>query len=403
MNARFQPMFRLATLALAAALSAGLAACNGESTAAPAAAEAVLQGQQLIFPAGHPQLRLLKLEPARPGAAVDVPLSAKLVWNEDRTQRIYPAFAGRVDRIATDIGRTVKAGQVLAELASPDFGAAQADAARAEADQALTRKQLQRQRELLAAGVVAQRDFEQAEADAARAEAELARARARVRMYGGGSGVNQQLSLRAGMAGTVVERNLNPGQELRPDQSGPGVPALFVISDPSTLWVQIDARESEVGTLQPGSAFELELAAYPGRRFEGRVAALADAIDPSTRTIKVRGAVPNGERLLKAEMLATAHVQRSAGEGVVVPAAAVLLRGEKHWVFVSPKPGVFELREVQPGVTGAQQVVLRRGLEVGEQVVVENALLLDRQMAAAQATVQPASAPAAKPAKAGQP
>ncbi|MDG0832784.1 efflux RND transporter periplasmic adaptor subunit [Roseateles saccharophilus] len=390
-------MTRLAVLAGAVALSAGLAACNGESAAAPAAAEAVLQGQQLIFPAGHPQLRLLKLEPARPGGTVDVPLSAKLVWNEDRTQRIYPAFAGRVDRIATDIGRVVKPGQVLAELASPDFGAAQADAARAEADQALTHKQLQRQRELLAAGVVAQRDFEQAQADAARAEAELARARARVRMYGGGSGVNQQLALRAGIAGTVVERNLNPGQELRPDQSGPGVPAVFVISDPGTLWVQIDARESEVGTLQPGSAFELELAAYPGRRFEGRVTALADVIDPSTRTIKVRGAVANAERLLKAEMLATAHVQRAAGEGVVVPAGAVLLRGEKHWVFVSPRPGVFELREVQAGAMGAQQVVLRRGLEVGEQVVVENALLLDRQMAAAQASAQPVSAKASQP------
>jgi len=403
MNAFSSPMSRVLLAAAIAAMTAGLAACNGESTASPAPAEAVLQGQQLIFPAGHPQLRLLKLEAARPGAAVDVPLSAKLVWNEDRTQRLYPAFAGRVDRIATDIGRTVKPGQVLAELASPDFGSAQADAARAEADHALAAKQLARQRELLAAGIVAQRDFEQAQADAARAEAELARARARVRMYGGGSGVNQQLSLRAGIAGTVVERNLNPGQELRPDQSGPGVPALFVISDPFTLWVQIDARESEVGMLQPGSAFELELAAYPGRRFEGRVTALADAIDPSTRTIKVRGTVANADRLLKAEMLATAHVQRSAGEGVVVPASAVLLRGEKHWVFVSPKPGVFEPREVQTGATGAQQVVLRRGLEAGEQIVVENALLLDRQLAAAQLSAQPASAPAAVSVKAGQP
>ncbi|MCE4536547.1 efflux RND transporter periplasmic adaptor subunit [Pelomonas sp. P7] len=384
---------------LRAALSAGavlvltmLAACNGESGAAPAPAEAVLRGQQLVFPAGHPQLRLLKLAPARPGEAVDLPLSAKLVWNEDRTQRIYPAFAGRVDRIAADVGQAVKAGQVLAELASPDFGAAQADAARAEADRALTAKQLQRQRELLAAGIVAQRDAEQAEADAARAEAELARARARVRMYGGGAGVNQQLALRAGVAGTVVERNLNPGQELRPDQSGPGVPPLFVISDPASLWVQIDARESEVDLLRPGSTFELELAAYPGRRFEGRVAAMADVIDPATRTVKVRGQVANADRLLKAEMLATAHLQRRVGEGVVVPVAAVLLRGDRHWVFVSPKPGVFEPREVEPEAMGAQQVVLRRGLEVGEQVVVENALLLERQLHAAEAG-----------AKAGQP
>jgi cobalt-zinc-cadmium efflux system membrane fusion protein len=390
-----RPIVRLTLLvAAAAALTAGLTACTRESGAAPAPAEAIVQGQQLIFPAGHPQLRLLKLDVARPGSTVDLPLSARLVWNEDRTQRVYPAFAGRVEHIAADIGRTVQPGQTLAELASPDFGAAQADLARAEADQALTHKQLQRQRELLAAGIVAQRDFEQAEADAARAVAELARARARVRMYGGAvgpnMGVSQRLALRAGIAGVVVERNLNPGQELRPDQSGPGVPALFVISDPGTLWVQIDARDTEVAALQPGSAFELALAAYPGRRFPGRVTALADVIDPASRTIKVRGVVANPERLLKAEMLATAHLQRGTGEGVVVPAGAVLLRGETHWVFVSPRPGVFEPREVQTGTMGAQQVVLQHGLAAGEQVVVENALLLDRQMRAAEATAKAA-------------
>jgi cobalt-zinc-cadmium efflux system membrane fusion protein len=381
-------LLRPALLATATAGLLAMAGCNSDTSAAPAPGEAVLQGHQLVFPAGHPQLRLLKLEAARPGSAVDLALSARLVWDEDRTQRIYPAFAGRVERIATDIGRAVKPGQVLAELASPDFGTAQADAARAAADQALAAKQLQRQGELLAAGVVARRDFEQAEADAARAEAELARARARVQMYGGGAGVSQHLALRAGIAGLVVERNLNPGQELRPDQSGPGVPPLFVISDPSRLWVQIDARESEVGTLRPGSVFELELAAYPGRRFAGQVVALADTIDPSTRTVKVRGAVDNAERLLKAEMLATAHVQRLAGEGVVVPASAVLLAGDKHWVFVSPKPGVFETREVQVATAGAQQALVRRGLEAGEQVVADNALLLDRQLRIAQSAAK---------------
>lgn len=382
---------RLALLGAAAlALAAALTACGGKSNAEPASGEAVLQGSQIVFPAGHPQLRLLKLAPARPSSAVDVALSAKLVWNEDRTQRIYPAFAGRVERIAVDVGSSVRPGTVLASLASPDFGSAQADAARAEADQALAQKQLQRQRELLGAGIVAQRDFEQAQADAARAEAEVARARARVRMYGGGTGVNQQLSLRSGVAGIVVERNLNPGQELRPDQSGPGAPALFVVSDPTSLWVQIDAREAEVGTLQVGSVFELEVPAYPRRRFEGRVMALADAIDPLTRTVKVRGIVANADRQLKSEMLATAHVQRRQSDGVVVPASAVLLRGEKHWVFVSPKPGVFEAREVEQGAANAQQVILKHGLEVGEQVVTENALLLDRQMAVAQVGALPA-------------
>ncbi len=105
----------------------------------------------------------------------------------------------------------------------------------------------------------------------------------------------------------------------------------------------------------------------------------ADFIDPSTRTIKVRGVVPNPNRLLKAEMLATARFQRSLSSGVVVPAAAVLLRGEKHIVFVQVQPGVFEPRDVLLGYQGASEVVVSRGLEVGEQVVSDNVLLLARQ------------------------
>lgn len=382
---------------LALALACGLSACSDAASPAAAPAEAVLHGQQLIFSADHPQLKLLALAAAEPGSAVDLPLSARLVWNESRTLRVYPAFAGRVERIRIDVGQAVQPGTVLAEMASPDFGAAEADVARARADQQLTRKQLQRQRELMDVGVVAQRDVEQSQADAARADAEAARAEARVKMYGGGQRVSQALALRARLAGVVVERNLNPGQELRPDLSGPGVPALFVISDPSSLWVQIDARESEVESLQPGNTFELEVAAYPGRRFPGQVMAVADAIDPSTRTIKVRGLVANAARLLKAEMLATAHVQRRLSDGVSVPASAVLLRGDKHWVFVSPKPGVFEAREVALGTAGAQQVIVRSGLAAGERVVVDNALLLDRQLRIAQAGAPVAALPSAHP------
>jgi cobalt-zinc-cadmium efflux system membrane fusion protein len=287
---------------------------------------------------------------------------------------------------------------VLASLASPDYGAAQADAAKARADVDFSRKTLARQRELLDLGVAARKDFEQAEADAARSQAELARAQARVALYGGaaaGPGVDQKLALRATLAGVVVERNLNPGQEVRPDQTGPGVPPLFVISDPATLWVQIDAREAEAGTLRRGAAFELEVPALPGQRFEGRVTAVADAIDPNSRTIKVRGYVPNANRLLRAEMLATARFERSLGSGVMLPAQAVRLTGSKHSVFVQTAPGVFEPREVRLAWQGPQQVLVSRGLEVGEQVVSSNMLLLARMYRLAQDEGQPTGVAAA--------
>ena len=391
----FAPAFAH-TLPLAMAISlvaAALAACNpAPPVEPPAPAQPIVQDNQMRFPAGHVQLALLGITAAAPGKAITVDLPARIVWNEERTQRIYPAFAGRVMAIRADVGLAVKPGAVLAQLASPDFGSAQADTAKAQGDVRLAQKTLQRQRELLDAGIIAKKDFDQAEADAARAQVEAQRASARTSLYGAvggagagaGGGVNQQLALRATVAGVVVERNLNPGQELRPEQSGPGMPALFVVTDPTNLWVQIDARESEVGTLKPGASFELVIPTLAGQKFEGKVIAASDFIDPATRTIKIRGAIANPDRLLKAEMLATARIERTLSAGVVVPAAAITLRGVKHWLFVQSQPGVFEPREVTLGYQGPKEVVVSRGLEVGEQVVSENVLLLARAFRLAQ-------------------
>jgi cobalt-zinc-cadmium efflux system membrane fusion protein len=356
-----------------------LTGCSEAPTPAALPAAPIVQGNQLRFAAGHPQLALLGLTAAAPVKTITVELPARLVWNEERTQRIYPAFAGRVMAIKADVGQAVKPGSLLAQLASPDFGMAQADTMKAQADSRLTQKSLARQRELFEAGIIARKDLDLSEADATRAQAEVNRADARTKLYGGSGVVNQQLALSASINGIVVERNLNPGQEVRPDQSGPGVPALYVVTDPTSLWVQIDARESEVGTLQPGATFELVVPTLPGQKFEGYVTAAADFIDPATRTIKIRGLVSNAHRKLKAEMLASARIERKVGAGVIVPATAVLLNGARHLVFVQTEPAVFEYREVTLSYQGPKEIAISRGLEVGEQVVSENTLLLARQ------------------------
>ncbi|MDP3701162.1 MAG: efflux RND transporter periplasmic adaptor subunit [Hylemonella sp.] len=371
-----------------------LVSCS-EAPAPQAEAPApIVQGQQLRFTAGHPQLKLLPVTAATAALPITVELPAKLVWNEERTQRIYPSFAGRVMTIRADVGQRVSAGAPLAVLASPDFGQAQSDTARAEADARLATQALQRQRELFDAGIVARKELEQAEAEQQRTRAEVDRAQARTRLYGGSSSINQQLVLSASLAGIVVERNLNPGQELRPEFSGPGVPALFVVTDPASLWLQIDARETEIGVARPGQRFKLRVPALPGQEFEGRIVTSSDFIDPLTRTIKIRASVANPKRLLKAEMLATAVFERRFEQGLVVPASAVLLQGSQHRVFVQTQPGTFEPRRVELSYEGAREVVITSGLQAGEQVVTDNALLLARQFRLAETEARPAAAEA---------
>jgi cobalt-zinc-cadmium efflux system membrane fusion protein len=115
-------------------------------------------------------------------------------------------------------------------------------------------------------------------------------------------------------------------------------------------------------------------------------------LDPNTRTIKVRGVVANPERLLKAEMLGTARIQRKLAEGVMVPASAVFLRGTSHWVFIQSSPGTFEPKQVKVGYEGAKESLVTSGLSPADVVVSENGLLLAREFRIAEEAAKAAAA-----------
>jgi cobalt-zinc-cadmium efflux system membrane fusion protein len=384
------PVKRYSAIAGTAALIALYISLTGqEPISHPVAPPPIIQGEQLRFPAGHPQLALLATAPAVAASSVSIELPARLVWNEEKTERIYPAFAGRVIKLIADVGQSVHAGQVLATLSSPEFGAAQADAAKAKADAKLFERALQRQTELFEAGIVARKDVEQAQADAQRANAEAARAQARTQLYGSGNAVNQQLGISATVSGVVVERNLSAGQEVRPEQGGPGSLPLLVVTDPRSLWVQIDAREADVASMQPGSQISLTLPNFPGQTFVAKITANGDFIDSNTRTIKVRAVIDNSQRLLKAEMLGKAVFERELEKGVLVPSRAVQLRGSQYWTYVQLEPGVFEGRKISVGYEGLDKVLVTNGLKDGDLVVSENGLLLAREFRNAQASANP--------------
>jgi len=357
-----------------------LAACGDKPAALPAVVKPQISGAVVSFAAESPQLAVLALAPVAVLAESGVELTARLVWDENRTVRIYAPFAGRVLRITAQPGEQVKAGHVLAYVGAPDFGQAQADAGRAVADFALSEKNLARVTELLENGVAPRKDLAQAEAEHARAKGELARAQGRVRLYGGGAGIDQTLALKSPIAGIVVERNLNPGQEVRPDQGG--MAALFVVTDPARLWVQIDAHEKDLPLLAPGMAFKFKVPTYPGELFDAKLDVVADFIDPQSRVIRARGSAANDDRRLKGEMLVNAVFAPKGGPGLGVPARAVIFSEGAHFAFVERARGSFERVKVVPGGERGGQLAILSGLTSGQRVVSEGALLLQQVMKA---------------------
>jgi membrane fusion protein, heavy metal efflux system len=368
-----------AALPIAALALAALASACGDGDARPDIARPRLENGQIVFPEGSAQVGSFATEEVKQSGPLRVRLTGRLVWDENRTVRIYPAFAGRVLQILVKTGERVGRGQVLAKLASPDFGQVQADARRAQSDFALAEKNLTRLRELHAAGVSSRKDLATAEADYARADAELARATSKVKLYGASNdSVDQNLSLASPIDGVIVERNINPGQELRQDLQLANNPAMFVITDPTRLWVQLDANESQLASLKPGRKVQLRSSAWPEETFTATLENISDFIDTATRTVKVRGSVENHERKLKGEMFVTAELQETPRADLQMPEKALVLSGDNYYVFVEEKPGRYSRQEVKVDAVREGVASVASGVKLGQKVVIEGNLFLHR-------------------------
>jgi len=345
------------------------------------------------FATNASQLASITVQAAQPRTLAVTHVTGRLYWDDDITVRVFTPVAGRVIALRADLGQAIPAGTPLAEIDSPDFGQALASARTAVGNLAAAEKAYRRSQELLQHGAAAQKDVEAAEAACVAAVAERDRAEAVLANYGGSDkSTNSVYILRSPIAGVLVEKNINPGQELRADLMLANAPNLFapifVVSDPAKLWLQIDVAESDLSSLQPGQHLQITSRAFPGRVFDGKVDNISDTMDPATRTIKVRGVVNNPDKLLKAEMYVMVEVAQNpdqAGQmGVEVSSKALFMKGDDSYLFIEESPGHFQRKLVKVGVEKDSKVPVLEGVNAGQRVVTEGALLL-------QALVEPAS------------
>jgi cobalt-zinc-cadmium efflux system membrane fusion protein len=195
--------------------------------------------------------------------------------------------------LVVEPGDSVKAGQRLLELTSPDVGRIQADAQKALQDLGVAQKALDRTHKLRADGAVSERELALVEAESKKAMADVERATAQLKSLGiSASDPAVNAALRAQISGTVVARTVLVGQEVRADAADP----LVTITNLETVWVLADVYEQDLGLVEAGDTVLLHTVAYADDTFSGVIAHVGDVVDPQTRTVKVRCTFPNHDR-----------------------------------------------------------------------------------------------------------
>lgn len=282
---------------------------------------------------------------------------------------IQPRASGYVKRWLVDIGAKVTAGQVLAEIETPDLDQelllSQADLEERSANLELAETHAKRFRQLLSTQAVAQQDVDDREAQLRSAEAERRAAQARLTRA---HELMQFQKVTAPFDGVITARNVEVG-DLVSATSG-NSHGLFTLEQIDTLRVYVDVPQSQMRAIAPGLKAELRLREFPGRTFPAEVVRTAGALSPDSRTLRTELTVPNAEGLLLAGAFAQIRFSLPAPADVItVPVSSVMIRANGPQVAVVQPDDTIRLQSVTIGRDLGTELEILTGLQPAERVV----------------------------------
>ena len=289
-----------------------------------------------------------------------------VTYDETRITDVNPKIEGWIERLYIDFtGAPVRRGQPLLTLYSPMLVSAQEEL------------------------ILARRLFDETSADPQSRAAERARqlleaTRRRLAYWDIPAGEirrieeagtpTKTLTLISPASGIVVEKSVFAGAQI-----GPGM-NLYRIADLSTVWVDGEVFEKDLGLVREDQPARVTVQAYPGETFRGTVAYVYPTVSVEARTGRVRVELANPGLRLKPGMYAEVELEiPSGGARLVVPRGAIHATGERSWVFLQTSEGTLVAREVTTGLVAGGEIEILAGLEEGDSVVASANFLIDAE------------------------
>ena len=374
-------------------------------------------GQIVIQPTAFEAFGI-KIEPAvSHSLTASFVAPARFAFDSERMAHVGSVVMGRVSSLPVRQGATVRRGDTLVVIDSPELGEAQSDylQKRILAESAapiveLARSSFERAKKLydetqgtsLTEVQRRQADLQTAEAALVNARAAMTGAMNRLQLLGmtedeitslGETGsISSEYTIRSPIDGRVIRRDVTLGELARPDRD-----ALLVVADTSQLWVLAEVPEMRLRELAVGSTARVTLAAFPDKIFEGTLSFISPDLNEATRTVQVRIVVDNSDGLLRPGLFAQAEIfgamwksteaQSQAASGsepavLAVPESSIQMIEGKPVVFVpfTEKPNTYLKRPVTLGPVVEGMVPILYGLREGEPIVTAATFILKAEL-----------------------
>lgn len=343
------------------------------SASAPAA-----HGEDELIALDEAQQKAMGLatEAAGPGTLQTLTeFQGEIRFNEDRMAHVVPRVAGVAEAVQVQQGERVRAGQVLAVLASTALSDQRSELLTAQRRLEAAQATHERERRLWEARISAEQDFQQAQTALREAEIAVANARHKLAALGAGASSSSlsRLEIRAPFEATVVERHLSRGEAVREDAN------LFTLADLRTVWADFAVAPKDLAVVRVGQAVEVSSTAFD-EKVQGQVSYVGPLLGEQTRTARARVTLDNPQGAWRPGLFVTVRVKGAAQTlPLTVPVSAVQAMDQQSVVFVA-RPGGFERRAVQLGRSDGVRSEVTAGLKAGERIAVRQVQVLKSEL-----------------------
>jgi RND family efflux transporter MFP subunit len=283
---------------------------------------------------------------------------------------LYARTNGYVRKWNVDIGAKVEAGQLLAEIETPEvdqeLNQARANVAQAIANSDLARATLTRWQQLVAQKVVSSQEFDEKKSAADARAADLKVAQANVKRLEELQGFEKIV---APFTGIVTARNIDNGNLVTSGSAGQTTP-LFRLAQTDTLRIYVTVPQTQSRSIAPGQSATVSVREIPDKTFNAKVVRTAGAIDPASRTLLTELQLPNEDGQLFPGMYAEVKFALPQdARTLLIPGNAVMIRSDGPEVLVVDAKQTIRARAVKLGRDLGDKVEIASGLNPAESVV----------------------------------
>ena len=289
-----------------------------------------------------------------------------LALDESRTTTVTAKVDGYVEKLhVASVGHVVKEGDPLFDMYSPDLVAL--------LEEYLAALRYQESLPATASQTLHRNATDLVVAAHKRIQA-IGLIRPQIAKIQSDRGVPRSITFFAAHNGVVLKKNVLEGGFVSAGTE------LFTLADLSEVWVLADVYAQDFGALRPGQRATVTVQGIPGKTFSGRVDFIYPTMESQSRTVKVRIALLNPQRILRPDMFASVTIQTgSSAQSLLVPKSAVLRTGKRDLVILALGQGRFRPQQVQLGPDTPDHYAVQSGVKEGDIVVTSAQFLLDSE------------------------